>query len=61
MVNIGTGANILFRVIEHILLEDIQNTAHGYFLLQGIGNVNQILPNPLTVKALAQLDVGDEI
>ena len=52
MVNTGTVTNSIFRVVEHIILEDIQNIVHGYFLLQVIGNVNKILPNPLVVSAL---------
>ena len=49
MVNTGTDAKNIFRVVEQIILEYIQNIAHGYFLLQVIGNTNQILPNPLTL------------
>ena len=60
MVNIGTGANSIFRVVEKIILEDIQNIVHGYFLLQVIGNLNKILPNPLTVSDLTQLYVDNE-
>ena len=47
MVNTGTVAKNIFRVVEHILLGDIQNIVHGYFLLQVIGNVNKTLPNHL--------------
>ena len=46
MVNTGTGSNNILRVVKHIMLEYIQNQAHGYFGLQGIGNVNQVLPKP---------------
>ena len=49
MVNTGTGAKNIFRVVEQIIIEYIQNIARGYFLLQVIGNLNQILTNPLTV------------
>ena len=52
MVNTDAGAHIVFRVVNQIIFEDIQNIVHGYFLLQVIGDVNQILPNPLTVSAL---------
>ena len=31
MVKIGTGAKNILRVVQQILLEDIQNQAHGYF------------------------------
>ena len=61
MVNNGTGANNIFRVVEHILLEDIQNIVYGYLLLQVIGNVNKIPPNHFTVPALIQLTVVNEI
>ena len=36
MVNTGTGANNTFRVVEHIILEYIQNQAHGYFYCKGL-------------------------
>ena len=49
MVNTGTGANNIFRVVEQIILGYIKNIAHGYFLLKLIGNENKILPNPFTV------------
>ena len=61
MVDNGAGTNNIFREVEHIILEDIQNIAHGYFLLQVIGNVNQMIPNPLTVTSLTQLVFGNEI
>ena len=61
MVNTGTGANNIFRVVEHIILEDIQNIVNWYFLMQVIGDVNQILPNPLILSALTKLAFGDEI
>ena len=31
MLNTVTGAKNTFRLVEHILLEDINNQAHGYF------------------------------
>ena len=52
MVNTGTGANNIFSIVEHIILEDIQNIVHGYFSLKVIGDVNQMIPNHLTVSAL---------
>ena len=61
MVNAGTGANKKFRVVEHILLENIQDQAYGYFGLQWIGNANQVIPNPLTVSDLTQLSGGNAI
>ena len=55
MVNTGAGTNI-FRVVENILLEEIQNQAHGYFGLLGIGNFGiNLLPIPLTVSYLTHL------
>ena len=33
--------------------------AFGYFGMQGIGNVNRVLPNPLTVSDLTKLDDSD--
>ena len=35
--------------------------AFGYFGMQGIGNVNRVLPNPLTVSDLTKLSGGDAI
>ena len=61
MVNTGTVTNNIFRVVKHILLEDIQNIVHGYLLLQVIGNVNKILPDPLKVSTLTQSAIGNEI
>ena len=40
MVNTGTGANEIFRVVENIVLEDMHIKAFVYFGLQRIGNVN---------------------
>ena len=59
MVNTGTGANNIFRVVEHIILEDIRNIVHGYFLLQVIGNVNQFIPNLSKLLALTKLADGN--
>ena len=61
MVNTGTGANNIFSIVEHIILEDIQNIVHGYFSLKVIGDVNQMIPNHLTVSALTKLAVGNVI
>ena len=61
MVNTGTVVKKIFRVVEHILLEYIQNIVHGYLLLQVIGNVNQIHPDPLKVSTLTQSAIGNEI
>ena len=61
MVNTGTVTNNIFRVVKHILFGDIQNIVHGYLLLQVIGNVNKILPDPLKVSTLTQSAIGNEI
>ena len=61
MVNTGTGAKNIFTVIEHILLEYIQNNAHGYFGLKVIGNINLVLPNTLKISGLTQLAGGNAI
>ena len=50
MVNTGSGSNKIFGVVDQIILEDIKNQARGYFWLQEIVNVNQVLTNPLTVS-----------
>ena len=39
----------------------MQIQAFGYFGLQVIWNVNQVLPDPLTVSALTQLVGGNAI
>ena len=45
-------------VAEHIHIEDINNQAHGYFVLQGIVNVDIDILDGLPVSALTQLDDG---
>ena len=53
MVETGAGPNNIFSQVEKINILDIYNKAHGYFGLQGIGNVgNNVLPNPLVVSDL---------
>ena len=61
MVNTGTVAKKIFSVVENIMLEDIQNQAHGYFWLQEVGDLNQVIPNPLTVSALTLSSGGNAI
>ena len=61
MVSTGAVANNIFRVVEHIIIEYIQNKAHEYFGLQKIGSLNQVVPNPLTVLSLTQLAYGNAI
>ena len=56
MVNNSAGPNNIFRVIENILLEEIQNQANWYFVLIFIGNVGlNPLPRPLTISSLTHL------
>ena len=61
MVNTDTGANKIFRVLEHNMFEDMQIQTFGYFGLQVVRNVNQVLTNPLTVSDLTQLSGGHSI
>ena len=61
MVSTSKSVKNFFRVVQPILLEDIQNQAHGSFLLQEIGNVIQVLRNPLTSSALLNLAGGNVI
>ena len=60
-VNTSTVANNIFRLVEQILLGDIQNQSHEYFGLQGIGNVNQVMPKYLIVSALTPLSGSNVI
>ena len=55
MVNTGAVLKNIFRVVEHILLEEIKNQSHGYFGLLGIVNAVDPLPIPLIVSALTHL------
>ena len=55
MVEIGAGTNNIFRQVEHIQLSDTHHQAHGYFVLMGIVNVVNILPNTLVVSDLLNL------
>ena len=56
MVNTGAHTNNIFRVVEKILLEEIQNQPHGYFELLGIENVGlNPLPSPLSVSYITHL------
>ena len=45
----------IFRQGEQIQISDIHHQAHGYFGLLGIGNVVNILPDPLVVSSLRNL------
>ena len=48
-------------VVENIQLVDMYIQAFGYFGLQGIGNLNQVFPNPLKVSDLTHLYVSNKI
>ena len=52
MAQTGAGANIIFRQLEHIQLSYIHHESHGKFVLIGIRNVVNALPNPLVVLYL---------
>ena len=57
MLDTVAGANTIFRRVDHINIADINHQAHWYFVLLGILNVgNQVLPNPLIVSSLQNLD-----
>ena len=45
--------------IEQIHIADVHIQVFVYFGLKGIGNMNQVLTNPLTVSALTNLAGGD--
>ena len=45
--------------VEQILLEDMYIQAFGSFGQQRIGNLNQVLQNPLTLSVLTQLYGGN--
>ena len=59
MVETDTSADYIFRLVEQIIIEDIQNQVSGYFGLQVIGNESQVLPKYLTVSTLTQLYGGN--
>ena len=60
MVGTDTYSKNIFRVVEHIYLEDIQNQVHGYFGLLGIGNSVAPLTSPLKVSDLTHLSNGNQ-
>ena len=61
MLNTVTDANSIFKVVYQIQIADMRVQAFGYFGLQGIVNVNQFLPNSLTVLSLKNLAGGNVI
>ena len=54
------GNKNIFAQAEQIEIEDIQLQSQEYFGLQGIGDVDQYLPEPLHVLALQNLSSDDE-
>ena len=59
MVITDAGAKKHFRVVEYIQTVWIQEQAHTYFGLQGIGNVDIAISNTLSVSDLENLARGD--
>ena len=58
MVETGAGAKNIFRQVEQIQISYMHTQAFGYFGLQVIVNVNQVLPEPLEVSSLHNLDIN---
>ena len=57
MVETGAGKNNIFRQVEKIQISDMHHQTHGYFGLLCIVNIgNIVLPNPLVVSDLQNLD-----
>ena len=52
MVETGAGDKTIFLKVDYIQIWDMQVQVFGYFGLQGIGNLNQVLPNPMVVVSL---------
>ena len=61
MVDIGVGVKNIFKVVEKIRISYMHVQKFGYFVLKGIGNVDQVLPNPFTISALTHLVGGNAI
>ena len=51
MVQTGAGNNKIFSQVEQINIVDMHIQAFGYFVLQVIVNINQVLPKPLVVSS----------
>ena len=58
MVRTGAGSKNIFRQVEQIYIADKRHQSFGCFGIQGIRNVNQLLPNLLVVSALKKIDVS---
>ena len=55
MVQTGEGNNNIFRQVEKINIADMHIKVFGYFVLQVIINVKQVLTNRLVVSDLQNL------
>ena len=55
MVETCADANNIFNQKYQIQISYTHHRAHGYFGLKGIGNVVNVLPNPLVVTDLLNL------
>ena len=60
MLGTDTGVNKVFRGVEQIQFEEIQNKERGYFGLRGIRNVVAPPPIPLIVSDLTKLSYGNK-
>ena len=58
IVQTGSGAKNIFRQVEQIQFADIQHQSDGYFVLTGIVNIVNSLPNLLVVSALLNLSTS---
>ena len=52
--------NNIFRHVDQTKISDMHTQAFGYVGMQGIGNVDQSLPDPLIVSILQNLDNNEQ-
>ena len=52
MIYTGVGKNNIFSQVEHIQMVDMHTQEFEYFVLKGIVNVNQALPDPMVVSEI---------
>ena len=55
MAQNGSDKRNIFWKVDQKNIADIHVQSFGYFALQGIGNINQVLPNPLEVQVLLNI------
>ena len=55
MVRTGAGNKNIFSQVDQINIADMHIQSFGYFVLQVIVNINQVLPNPIVVSYLQNL------